>query len=262
MALPMRSYPYPYPNRSCFLSPVGGRILAVHLSDVFSRFRLRDPETAAHCLRVAATVRLISSELGLAPTPSATFSMAALFHDIGKTAVSDRIIQKEGMLTGEEFEAVKRHTEKTREILDRIDWPEPLSRVPGIAACHHERWDGSGYPLGLAGEQIPLGARVTAVADYFDALTSRRRYREPLSRKAACLRLEHRRGTLFDPTVTDAFLRRFSKPIRQRPWAVFHSHDDPAPAGAPFTRTGIFAEPPRSAEDPRQCRGIESPRCR
>jgi putative nucleotidyltransferase with HDIG domain len=257
----MRRYTYPYPNRSCFFSPVGGRILAGHLYDVFSRFRQRDPETADHCLRVAATVRLISVESGLAPTPTAIFAMAALFHDIGKTAVSDRIIQKEGMLTGEEFEAVKRHTEKTREILDRLDWPEPLSRVPEIAACHHERWDGSGYPLGLAGEQIPLGARVITVADYFDALTSRRRYREPLGREAACLRLQHRRGTLFDPAVTDAFLRRFSMPMRQRPAAFFHPYGDPAPAGAAFTRTGIFAEPPRSAEDLRQCRGIESPRC-
>jgi HD-GYP domain-containing protein (c-di-GMP phosphodiesterase class II) len=208
---------------------------------------------------VASASRIVCRELELGPTQSAVVSFAALFHDIGKTAVSERIIQKEGILTGEEFEAVKLHTEKTRQILDRIDWPEPFAKVPDLAACHHERWDGSGYPFGLTGDRIPVGSRVIAVVDYFDALTVRRRYREPLPFPAACVQLEKRSGSLFDPAVAGAFLRRLAG---RRPPAAFASRSAAALAAGSFTRTGTFVAPPRFAEDPRPCRGIEWPRCR
>jgi HD-GYP domain-containing protein (c-di-GMP phosphodiesterase class II) len=190
---------------------------AASILTVFSRFNAADPETSAHCLRVALTARRICGVMCLAPGEEAAVFWAGLFHDIGKTGVSARIIRKEGELSGKEFEAVKLHTERTREILGRMDWPAPLDGVPEIAGSHHERWDGSGYPRGLAGVQIPLGARVIAVADYFDALTSRRSYRAPLRPRAVRHLLAAKRGEHFAPAVIDAFLRGWSVVFRRWP---------------------------------------------
>lgn len=229
---------------------------------IFSRLQDRDPETALHCLRVAASARQICGELDMPPSETAAVCMAALFHDIGKTAVSERILQKSGMLTGEEFESVKRHTEMTRKILGGVDWPKDFRRVPEIAACHHERWDGSGYPSGLAGDRIPCGARVIALADYFDALTSRRRYREPISPPAARRLVAARRGTHFDPSVTDAFFRRLRRRDLHRASAGRLRRPACGPSDSFLTRTGTCGGPYRFPEDPRRCRGTGSSRCR
>jgi putative nucleotidyltransferase with HDIG domain len=178
------------------------------LDGLLHRMDARRPETAAHCRRVAVEAGRICDELDLPADQQALVILAALFHDVGKAAVPEDILRKKGGLTGEEFEAVKLHPEKTREILGQIDWPAPLEGLPEVAGGHHERWDGSGYPRGLAGADIPLGARVIGVADAFDALTSRRRYREPMTPRAAAAFLADRSGAHFDPAVTDAFLRR------------------------------------------------------
>ncbi|MGD8368450.1 MAG: HD-GYP domain-containing protein [Desulfobacterales bacterium] len=228
----------------------------------FTCLQDQDPETALHCLRVAASVRRFCRDLDLSKNDAEAFCVAALFHDIGKTAVSERIIQKEGVLTGEEFEAVKLHSEKTREILGRIDWPEDFAQVPEIAASHHERWDGTGYPRGLVGDQIPLGSRVIAVADYFDALTFRRRYRKAISRRAAGRRLAQKRGTYFDPSLTDLFLRRFLGRDLPRATAPARANLDFGFTGARLTRTDTFGAPIHSSEDPRRFRGSGSRRCR
>jgi HD-GYP domain-containing protein (c-di-GMP phosphodiesterase class II) len=212
---------------------------------------------------VACSVRQVCRDLELPKTDAEAVCMAALFHDIGKTAVSERILQKEGMLTGEEFEAVKLHSQKTREILGRIDWPDAFVQVPEIAASHHERWDGTGYPRGLAGEQIPLGSRVIAVADYFDALTFRRRYRKAISPMAAGRYLARKRGAYFDPRLTDVFLQRLvRRDLRRAAPAPARPSAGLSPACARLTRTDTFGAPSRCFQDPRKIRGSGSPRCR
>jgi len=234
---------FPKPVRLDALTPFPAGDL---LADMFDRMKGPHPETAAHCRRVAVEAGRIAGEMALAGEMKTVVVLAALFHDIGKTSISNDILRKEGLLTGEEFEAVKMHTEKTREILRRIDWPPTLQSVPEVAGSHHERWDGSGYPRGAAGEDIPLGARVIAVADAFDALTSKRRYRTPMTSLAAGGFLAGKRGSHFDPAVIDAFLRRFS----------------PAPCRQGITRISTCAERPRFSEGRRRCPGSESRRCR
>lgn len=216
------------------------------LSDMFNRMKGSHPETAAHCSRVAAEAGRIAREMALAREMQAVVVLAALFHDIGKTSVPVGILRKEGLLSGEEFEAVKVHSEKTREILDRIDWPQAFQSVPKVAGSHHERWDGSGYPQGAAGEKIPIGARVIAVADAFDALTSMRRYRKPMAPLAAEGFLAGKCGSHFDPAVIDAFVRRFF----------------PSPCFRGITRISTCAGRPRFSEGLRCCRDSGSRRCR
>ena len=128
----------------------------------------------------------------------------ALLHDIGKLALPDRLLHKPGPLTREEYEQVKYHASIGAEMLEAVDCAEPL---PSIVRHHHENWDGSGYPDGLAGSEIPFGARVLSVVDCYDALTSERPYRPRLSHERALEMIVERRGIMYDPAVTDAFLR-------------------------------------------------------
>jgi putative nucleotidyltransferase with HDIG domain len=129
---------------------------------------------------------------------------AALLHDVGKLAVPEHILNKPGRLTGPEFEVMKRHAPAGAEILSVVGFPYPV--VP-IVRHHHESWDGTGYPDGISGEDIPIGARILSVVDCYDALTSHRPYRPRLEDSAALQIIVERRGTMYDPRVVDAFVK-------------------------------------------------------
>ena len=129
---------------------------------------------------------------------------AALLHDTGKLAIPEHILNKPGKLTASEFETMKSHVDIGADILSSIDFPYPV--IP-IVRAHHECWNGSGYPAGLRGEEIPIGARILAVVDCFDALTSDRPYRPAMTAAEADAILLERRGTMYDPRVVDTFLR-------------------------------------------------------
>ena len=136
--------------------------------------------------------------------------VASLLHDYGKIGISDAILKKPGKLTDEEYEEIKTHAEKTRQILLKINFQGIYREVPDIAGAHHEKVDGSGYPNGLKGEEIPLGAKIIAVADFFEAITAKRHYREPMALDVALQMLEEKREIHYDGEVIDAFLRYFN----------------------------------------------------
>ena len=135
---------------------------------------------------------------------------SAPLHDIGKIAVPDAILNKPGKLTKEEFDLMKTHTTAGGKIISSIIEMVPdshyLDEAKNLATYHHERWDGAGYPTGLAGENIPLSARIMAVADVFDALVSKRSYKEGFPYDKALNIIKEERGTHFDPKLVDAFL--------------------------------------------------------
>ncbi|MGE3774571.1 MAG: CHASE2 domain-containing protein [Gammaproteobacteria bacterium] len=177
----------------------------------------RDPETGAHIKRTQHYVKAIALELrrmgyhlGTLTTDYIELLFAsAPLHDIGKVGVPDHILLKPGKLSDDEFELMKRHAEFGRSIVattERLIEGENFLLLAGeIAATHHEKWDGSGYPLGLAGEHIPLSGRIMAVADVYDALISRRCYKAPFSHEESTRLMREQRGSAFDPIVLDAF---------------------------------------------------------
>ena len=170
----------------------------------------RDNDTGEHTLRVAKYSRIIAEELGLPPRLCRDIYLAAPLHDVGKVAIPDNILLKPGRLNEEEMAVIRTHAEIGSHIL--ADSPCELIQIGAtIAAAHHERWDGSGYPRGLKGEEIPIEARVVAVADVFDALTTRRPYKEPMPLETARHYLEEKKGREFDPTCVDAFLSRWEE---------------------------------------------------
>lgn len=164
----------------------------------------RDEQTFGHCDRVGHNAVAIGRHLGLEAHTLGPLYWSALLHDLGKIGVPEAILRKPGPLTVEEFEEVKKHCRLGHTILMRAS--EDFSEIADGLLRHHERWDGTGYPDGLAGEEIPLFGRIVAVADVFEALTSHRPYRDPLPTEEALAILERGRGTHFDPTVVDAFL--------------------------------------------------------
>ncbi|MBZ0212578.1 MAG: HD domain-containing protein, partial [Nitrospirae bacterium] len=131
--------------------------------------------------------------------------MAALLHDLGKIGIPDGILRKPGKLTAYEFENVKAHTWVGSLILGHSK-VSMLQLAEEIALTHHERWDGTGYPLGLKGEEIPMSGRIVALADVFDALTHRRPYKDPWSNAKALMEIQKQSGRQFDPQVVEAFL--------------------------------------------------------
>jgi len=165
----------------------------------------RDKETGHHSGRTGRIVAALGEELGLEEVEVQRLRRAALLHDIGKVAVPDEILHKPGPLDEDERAQMRQHVRVGWQILAGSDDPT-LQLASDIALAHHERWDGGGYPLGLSGEAIPLEARITAVADVFEALTSDRPYRKALPVEVARSMLIDGRGTHFDPQVVDAFL--------------------------------------------------------
>jgi HD-GYP domain-containing protein (c-di-GMP phosphodiesterase class II) len=171
----------------------------------------RDSLTAGHSEKVTDYSLGICAELGLSQDYCETIRVAALLHDYGKIGVPDAILKKEGPLTEEEYAMIKTHSTKTREILDRINSEGVYRNVPEIAAAHHEKLDGSGYPLGLKGKDIPLGAKIIAVADYFEAVTAKRHYRDPLSTEEAIALLKKEGENHFEVKLINAFISYFYK---------------------------------------------------
>jgi putative two-component system response regulator len=165
----------------------------------------RDPEVGPHVLAMSSLCSRIAHKLGLSPERCEQIRTAAAMHDVGKIAVPDRVLLKAGPLTSEERLDMERHAEIGYRILAGSR-AELVQLAASIAWTHHEKFDGSGYPRGLTGEEIPLEGRIAAVADVFDALTRNRVYRPRLPIPQALAMLEEGRGTHFDPIVLDAFL--------------------------------------------------------
>ncbi|HZP17617.1 MAG TPA: HD domain-containing phosphohydrolase [Terriglobales bacterium] len=166
----------------------------------------KDHTTHKHLHRVRTYASEIAKELGLPSKEIDALRAAALLHDIGKLAVPEHIINKPGRLTPEEFEKMKIHPIVGAEILERVAFPYP---VAPIVRAHHEKWDGSGYPEGLKGEEIPVGARILAAVDCLDALATDRQYRKALPLDEAMARVVQMSGTAFDPKIVEILRRRY-----------------------------------------------------
>ncbi len=164
----------------------------------------KDPYTHGHAARVSALAVEIGRELGLAPDALQALEYAGILHDIGKIGIPDAILAKAGVLVPEEMVLVRAHPRIGAEIVAGVEFL--AGAVPAIRG-HHERWDGGGYPDALAGEAIPLIARIVNVADTYDACTSRRPYQEPVTGGQAAAILERLRGVQTDPAVHDALVR-------------------------------------------------------
>ena len=164
----------------------------------------RDSYTRGHIDRVARYALGIAREMGLPPETVSRVEMAAILHDIGKIGIPDAILRKEGSLTPEEFEVMQAHSLKGMEIISTSEF---FSSVMNAILHHHEFYDGTGYPGGLTGEEIPLVARIIAVADSFDAMTTERPYRKGLSWETALAEIVRWKGSQFDPQVVDAFVK-------------------------------------------------------
>jgi putative two-component system response regulator len=172
-----------------------------------------DAETGGHGARVACYVALIAEELGFDAEQCRQISLASTLHDIGKAGVPEAIRFKQGPLTPEERGEMERHAERGHAMLAGSE--SAVAKLAAeIAASHHERWDGTGYPDRLAGEAIPLSGRIVAVADVFDALTSKRSYKDAWPLEAAKEFLGANAGSHFDPACVEAFLARWPDVLR------------------------------------------------
>ena len=165
---------------------------------------IRDHETENHSERVAELALSIAREFGLSESELIDFRRGALLHDIGKLGVPDSILLKQGPLTDEEWKVMRHHPVLAHDMLAPV---KHLQGAADIPYSHHERWDGTGYPRGLKGEEIPLCARIFAVADVWDAIRSSRSYREAWPTERCVAFMREGAGTLFDPRVVEAFLR-------------------------------------------------------
>jgi diguanylate cyclase (GGDEF)-like protein/putative nucleotidyltransferase with HDIG domain len=199
----------------------------------------KDHTTHDHLQRVRIYATEIGKVLHLSADEMEALHAAALLHDIGKLAVPENIISKPGKLTAEEFEKMKIHPIVGAEILERVQFPYPV--VP-IVRAHHEKWDGSGYPYGLKGEQIPLGARILSAVDFLDALASDRQYRLALPIETVMGRLECESGKSFDPKIVRILQQRYSDIEKlvenqsgQIPWTKLSTELKVAPGVAPAT---------------------------
>jgi len=178
----------------------------------------RDEDTGGHLERIREYSKVLARELSIAPKYKGYIQreyiedlfQSSILHDIGKVGIPDNILLKPGKLTSEEFSEMKNHAQLGGDVLhaidNRIDGQSFLTLGKQIAYYHHEKWDGSGYWQGLKGENIPLSARIVALADVYDALTSKRAYKEPFTHRKAGDIITNEKGTHFDPDVVDAFV--------------------------------------------------------
>lgn len=178
------------------------------LEALSSALDLRDHATEGHCRRTAELAMIIARELGLSDEQVRQVGQAAFVHDIGKIGVPDAVLAKPESLTEEEWEQMRKHPELGYQMLMKVS---SLGDVREIVRCHHERYDGEGYPRGLKGEEIPLGARIFALVDAYDAMTSHRPYRKACSSEDALAELRRCSGSQFDPQVVDAFVRAMER---------------------------------------------------
>ena len=181
--------------RASFLSAVTALAYALEAKDKY---------TSGHSLRVADISSAIAGKMGLPQDIIEKIKLAASVHDIGKIGIREIVLNKPADLTDEEFEHIRQHPEIGEHILAPIAEDEEILK---IVRNHHGRYDGTGYPDRLQGHQIPLGARILAVADAYEAMTSERPYRKAMSDEAACTEIKRNRGSQFDPEVADIFLR-------------------------------------------------------
>ncbi|MEO7717487.1 MAG: HD-GYP domain-containing protein [Capsulimonas sp.] len=165
---------------------------------------MRDHETEGHCRRVTELTLRMGQALGMGEDQLNTLRQGALLHDIGKMGIPDEILLKPGALTEAEWVVMRLHPEYAVQMLQPIEFLEPALDIPRY---HHEKWDGTGYPRGLSGEEIPLAARLFAFVDVWDALRSDRPYRRAWSHDRVCAHIRGLAGTHFDPTLTEIFLR-------------------------------------------------------
>jgi len=179
------------------------------LQTLASSIDARDPLTAGHSERVTRFAVGIAREMQLSNESVEMIRVAALLHDYGKIGIADSILKKPGKLTNDEYREIKTHAIKTKQILEKIEFQGIYREVPEIASSHHEKFDGTGYPNGLSHDEIPLGARILAVADVFEAITAKRHYRGPMPLTEAFELLNKDKGKHFDPTVLDAFVRYY-----------------------------------------------------
>jgi putative two-component system response regulator len=168
----------------------------------------RDPYTESHLNRIRGYSEAIAFELGLSPQEAREIGLASLLHDVGKMRVPDPILAKPGPLTAEEWEIIKQHPIWGDNLLSLLP---SLETARQTARWHHETWDGTGYPDGLRGEEIPIGAAVTAVADSFDAMTTERPYKDAWPPTLAVKEIRAGKGRRYSPAVVEAFDRALRK---------------------------------------------------
>ncbi len=180
---------------------------------------VKDPHTRAHSLAVATYAETIGKRMQLSARLIETVRAAAMLHDVGKIGVPDAILTKPGPLTDDEFEIVKRHPETALEILGHVSF---LSEERPLILHHHERFDGRGYPAGLAGDRIPIGARILAVADALDTMFAPRTYKEPYDISRVRRELSAGGGRQFDPAVAEATLHWLAETPGDSPRPVVH----------------------------------------
>jgi putative two-component system response regulator len=181
--------------RSAFLNAITSLVYALEAKDNY---------TSGHSQRVADISVAIAAELGMTKPEIEKIRLAGLIHDIGKIGVREAVLNKPGKINYEEYQHILSHSDIGEHILTPIVEDEVILKA---VRHHHERYDGTGYPDGLSGEEIPLAARILAVADSYDAIISGRPYRQPESIPAACVEIKRHKGTQFDPGVVEAFLR-------------------------------------------------------
>jgi len=184
------------------------RISTATLEALVNALEAKDPYLRGHSARVADLSANIATEIGLPEEEVDHVRMAGRLHDLGKIGTRDAVVNKEGPLTPDEFEHVKQHVIIGAQILAPL---VHLGRIVAMVKSHHERWDGSGYPDGLRGEEVPLGGRIIAAAEVYDALTTARPYQEKMTPEQAVERMADLSGTVLDPKVYDGLVRIVSR---------------------------------------------------
>ncbi len=174
------------------------------LDAMVSAIESRDCETKHHCRRVQSYAVLLGQRMGMTPEQLMDLSYGALLHDVGKIGVPDSILLKPGKLTEDEWSTMRTHTLIGYKMISRIKF---LKGAADIVLYHHERWDGRGYPYGIAGNDIPLGARIFSIIDALDAITSKRTYKEAIPLENARREIERCAGAQFDPAVVREFMK-------------------------------------------------------
>ncbi len=199
----------PGKKRKKALTPAEARKIREEVAKLlFEASEKCDPETAKHALRSMFFAERLAREVGLSDSKIENLKTASLLHDLGKLAVDPGILFKKGKLTNEEFAHIKKHLIWGADLLRRMHF---LDDIVAIMCSHHENYDGRGYPEGIAGDNIPLEARILSVADIYEALTADRPYREAFSPEEAVAIMEYERGHKLDPKLTDIFLKMIKK---------------------------------------------------
>lgn len=175
------------------------------ISALLGALDAKSPHTAVHCVRVGRYAGLLAAAMGLPEAQVVQVERCGLLHDVGKVGIPEGVLEKPGKLTAEEWGLIKLHPVIGASVLRGC--PSMVAILPAIT-MHHERWDGRGYPYGVTGADIPLEARIIAVGDAFDTMTSERPYKEPMPVEEACQRLREAAGTQFDPELVRFFLEQ------------------------------------------------------